>query len=102
VYKLQNPESRLKYKSFLLEGADYWAGMTLEGTNEVDEIEATDEADDPSPPTISNFKFHYDICSRLVIIAVYMNACIFNNTNKIIRSTGKGVIENIDIRSSMS
>jgi hypothetical protein len=51
VYKLQNPGSRLKNKSFLLEVADYWAGMTSEETQEEDNIEATDENDDSSPPT---------------------------------------------------
>jgi hypothetical protein len=51
VYKLQNQESRLKYKSFLLEVADYWAGMSLEETPEEDDVEAAEEDDDPSPPT---------------------------------------------------
>jgi hypothetical protein len=50
VYKLQNPGSRLKCKSFLLEVTDYWAGMILEETPEEDYVEAADE-DDPSPPT---------------------------------------------------
>jgi hypothetical protein len=40
----------MKYKSFLLEVAYYWAGMSLEETNG-EEIEATDEDDDSSPPT---------------------------------------------------
>jgi hypothetical protein len=48
---LQNPGSRLKHKSFLLEVADYWIGMSLEETHEEDDVEATDEDDDPSPPT---------------------------------------------------
>jgi hypothetical protein len=42
VFKLQNPGSRLRYKSFLLEVADYWARMSLEGTHEEDDIEAAD------------------------------------------------------------
>jgi hypothetical protein len=50
VYKLQNPGSRLKYKSFLLKVTDYWAGMILEGTHEEDDVEAGGEDDDPSPP----------------------------------------------------
>jgi hypothetical protein len=45
-----NPGSRLKYKSFLLEVADYWADMTLEETHEEDNIGASDEDDGPSPP----------------------------------------------------
>jgi hypothetical protein len=50
VYKLQNPRSRLKYKSFLLEVADYWARMSLEETHEEDDLEAADK-DGPSSPT---------------------------------------------------
>jgi hypothetical protein len=41
-----------------------------------------------TPLVRAHFKFHYDICSRLVITAVYMNGCIFNNIGKISRSTG--------------
>jgi hypothetical protein len=48
---LQNPGSSLKQKSFLLEVADYWVGMSLEETHEEDDVEAADEDDDPSPPT---------------------------------------------------
>jgi hypothetical protein len=51
VYKLQNPGSRLKYESLLLDVAAYWAGMTLEETPEEDDVEAAGEDDDPSPPT---------------------------------------------------
>jgi hypothetical protein len=51
VHKLQNPGSRLKYESFLLEVAFYWAGMSLEETPEEDDVEAAGEDDDPSPPT---------------------------------------------------
>jgi hypothetical protein len=40
------------------------------------------------PLVSSHFKFHYDIRSRLVIIAVYMNVFIFNNTCKIILAGG--------------
>jgi hypothetical protein len=47
VYKLQYAESRMKYKSFPLEAADYLAGMTFEETHEEDDVEAAD----PSPPT---------------------------------------------------
>jgi hypothetical protein len=37
-------------------------------------------------PLVSlHFKFHYDICSRLVITAVYMDIFIFNDTSKIIQ-----------------
>jgi hypothetical protein len=50
VYKLQNSRSRLKYKPFLLEVADYWAGMSLEETHEEKDVEGADEGDDPSPP----------------------------------------------------
>jgi hypothetical protein len=39
------------YKSFVLEMTDYLARMTLEETQEEDNIEAADEDDDPSPPT---------------------------------------------------
>jgi hypothetical protein len=35
----------------------------------------------------SHVVFHHDICSRLVIMAVYVNVCIFNNTGKVNRST---------------
>jgi hypothetical protein len=35
----------------------------------------------------SYFKFHHDVCSRWVIIAVYMNVCTFNSTGKEVRST---------------
>lgn len=49
VYNLQNPGSRLKYKSFLHEVADYWAGMTLQLAQDENDVEAAD--DDPSPPT---------------------------------------------------
>jgi hypothetical protein len=64
VYKLQDPESRLKYKSFLLEVADYWAGMTVEETHEEDDIhvEATDEGDDP--PTWTEKKSCWEAISR--------------------------------------
>jgi hypothetical protein len=48
---LQNPGSRLKYKSFLLEVADFCAGMALGETHEEDSVEAADEDDDPSPRT---------------------------------------------------
>jgi hypothetical protein len=40
VYKLQNPGSRLKYKLFVLEAGDYWAGMRLEEAYEEDDVEA--------------------------------------------------------------
>jgi hypothetical protein len=50
VYKLKNPGSRLKYKKFLLEVADYWAGVTSEDPHEEDDVEAADE-DDLTPPT---------------------------------------------------
>jgi hypothetical protein len=50
VYKLQNPGSRLKYKSFPLDVVDYCAGMTIEETYEEDDVEAAGEDDDPSPP----------------------------------------------------
>jgi hypothetical protein len=48
VYKLQNLGSSLKYKSFLREVADCWAGMASEETHEEDDIhvEAADEGDD--------------------------------------------------------
>jgi hypothetical protein len=43
----------------------------------------------------SHFKFHYDYCSRLIIISVYENVRIFNNTGKIIRPTrGGGGVKN--------
>jgi hypothetical protein len=48
---IQNPGSSLKYKSFLLEVADYWAGISLEETHEEGDIEAADEDADPNPPT---------------------------------------------------
>jgi biotin-(acetyl-CoA carboxylase) ligase len=51
VYKCQNPGLRLKYKSFLLEVADYCTGMTLEETHEEDDIATADEEDGPSPLT---------------------------------------------------
>jgi hypothetical protein len=49
VYKLQNPGSRLKYKTFLLEVTDYWAGMSLQLLHEENYVEAADEDDGPSP-----------------------------------------------------
>jgi hypothetical protein len=48
---LQKPGSRLKYKSFLLEAADYWAGMTSEETHEEDDVEAADDDDDDCSPS---------------------------------------------------
>jgi hypothetical protein len=37
---------------------------------------------------VSFYIYYYDICSRVVIIHVYTKVCIFNNTGKLIRSTG--------------
>lgn len=39
-----------------------------------------------------HIRFYYHICSILVIIADYMNACVFNNSKK---SSPKGDFENL-------
>jgi hypothetical protein len=41
-----------------------------------------------TPLLSSHVNFRYDICSRLVIIAIYMSVCFFNNIGKIVRYTG--------------
>jgi hypothetical protein len=42
-----------------------------------------------------HIKFRYDICPGLVIIAVYMNVLIFNDTGKIIQSAEGGGVEEL-------